>query len=184
MLEDIPPYLLRAYSVLTGATAQGLASAEVGDTAVEATASVTEDFSIWVADDDFWSTVRDHYRDTRLANDQLGPTFDEEVEILSKVLKGDRQAAILIAIELAARREGGEPDRAREAVSNAVKEGQQVGATRSGRSRAWRAGVFLKRAFTLTAGGLGIAADVVSPDVTGITKVASIAGGIAAIVNA
>jgi hypothetical protein len=34
------------------------------------------------------------------------------------------------------------------------------------------------------AGGLAVAADLVSPDVTGITKVVSIAGGLATIADA
>lgn len=55
-------------------------------------------------------------------------------------------------------------------------------AASKGPFRMWRALRLAKRAFVALGGGVLIAADIVSPDVTGILKVASIVGGASAIV--
>lgn len=182
-MDQVPDYLLRAYEILMQSVIRGTTSEVNEDSLVKTTQQIAGEFATWASDNDFWTTTHEQFGKSRLTYAQEGTVFDREVEILTKALKGDRQAAILVAIELGTKREDANPDVARTKVSDAAKEGRQTAQEPSGRSRAWHAAIFLKKALTIAAGGIGIAADLVSPDVTGITKVASIAGGLAAIVN-
>ena len=72
-------------------------------------------------------------------------------------------------------------DETQVAVSELEHEADRLQASDPGSSKLWRTARFLKKAVIVASGGLAIVADLVVPDPTLITKVASIAGGGSAI---
>ena len=145
----------------------------------------------WLGDEDFWTTLLKefpHARETLGSRKVTSQEFTQEVNLLKSYLGGDLQLATLIAMNVMGAR-ATNPYGARARVQSTGREGrhlsQQAERTDEFESahlirRAWK---FSRKVVRYAGGGLAIAADVLSPDPTGLTKAASIVGGVSAIIG-
>lgn len=149
------------------------------DDAISGVATVTASFQEWSEDSDFWESAALDFTDVVLSDDEVGTMLDHEQTVLARAI--DPVSATFIAATLPVGPPAHSVVEARGVVEAMAAEGAEIQAAPPGNTRKWKAFRFLRRALTVAGGGLAIAADIVTPDPTGITKVASIVGGVAAI---
>lgn len=184
-LEQVPSYLIDgvrqtdpdrlAEAMASDDESQALAALEAGTYAL---AELARDDALWAAASE---AIGDGAGEPQ-AVDQLD--LKVELTVLTGTLDGDQRLAAKILVEVPLDSSGADLQRAREIIVVIRNQCEHELAAPKKPSRKWRALRLAKRAFKALGGGLVIAADIVSPDVTGITKVASIVGGIDAITDA
>lgn len=184
-LEQVPFYLIDgvrqtdpdrlAEAMESDDESQAFAALEAGSNAL---AELARDEALWAAASEAISD--------RAGEAQAVEELDLKVElkVLAGALDGDQKLAAKILVEVPLDPSGADPQRAREIIVVIRNQCEHELASPKRSSGKWRALRLAKRAFKALGGGLVIAADIVSPDVTGITKVASIVGGIDVITDA
>ncbi len=110
---------------------------------------------------------------------------EEERHVLEQQVSPTTAAVTMLYLQ--ADETGADPhsvlNKAEAAVGGLVEDAEELVEQEPSQSRWWKAARFAKKAFIVGAGGLVIAADVVSPDPTMLTKAASISGGGATIAS-
>jgi hypothetical protein len=178
--DPVPEYLSVAFYAALAPFAASQTEASEAD-AISGVATVTACFAEWSEDGGFWDSSELGSTHVPLSDDEMGSVLDQEQAILAKVV--DPVNATFIAASLPLGPPAHDAAMARVVVTSMAAAGANIQETPTGPARKWRAFKFLRDALTVVSGGLAIAADIVTPDPTGITKVASIVGGVAAITS-
>jgi hypothetical protein len=99
---------------------------------------------------------------------------------------GNRSLALSVTFEVADAGVAGRPDpnEARAVVARLAEAGRSIAGAPLAQRQVWEALRYLRRVLRAAAGGLAVGADLLSPEVTGLTKGASIGGGLATIAGA
>jgi hypothetical protein len=137
----------------------------------------------WADDDDFWASTRREFDPLSVLRVDPDQFAEAEAEILTIALSGDEQLARVIVINMSLRYPSGTPDDARGLVTQASGEGRRIAESPPEPIRKWSGWRYARRVFRGATGGLAIAANIVTPDPTLLTKVASIAGGVELIIS-
>lgn len=189
-LEKVPPYLVLLLRVGDPERLGAVVSAEGHEQLSEDAVAAVEALEAWVADDEFWSATVEHLQPdlVRLTADlDEDLLHDQELEILTEGVAGDRRLATLILLEMSdvpPRANGRDPYRARDAVARLRAQCHRAAGMPPTPRRRWRLARVLRRAFKAAGGGVLIAADIVAPDPSMIVKVASVLGGVDMIIDA
>jgi hypothetical protein len=190
-VETLPGYLMDTILAAQDGIFRSFGEERSEGPVYEATERVVANLDRWAEDEDFWESAATAQRQepqppealrTQLQSDAF---MAEELAVLEKAI-GDRTLALSITFEVVDAGATGshDPQKAREAVGRLAAAGRSIVEAPPPERQVWRALRYLRRGLRAAAGGLAVAADLVSPDVTGITKVVSIAGGLATIADA
>jgi hypothetical protein len=161
------------------------------DPVFEATDRVAAALGRWAEDKDFWESAATAQRQagepfgTVQAHLQSEAFLAEELAVLEAAI-GNRSLALSVTFEVADAGVTGRPgpDEARAVVARLAEAGRSIAGASPAQRQVWEALRYLRRVLRAAAGGLVVGADLLSPDVTGLTKGASIGAGLATIAGA
>jgi hypothetical protein len=190
-MDVLPEYLMDTVFVAQDAIFRSFGEERSEGPVFEATDRVAANLGRWAEDKDFWESAAAAQRqagepfETIRAHLQGEEFLAEELAVLEAAI-GNRSLALSVTFEVADAGVTGRhhPEEAREVVATLAGTGRSIAGAPPGQRQVWRALRYLRRALRAAAGGLAVAADLLSPDVSGLTKVASIGGGLATIADA
>jgi hypothetical protein len=183
-LEGVPPYLVELLRKTDPEglrrfveTGEGLTAGDIDE--------LRNLLSQWAADEDFWNALGAS-PSAAPQDTSLDGVLEQELEVLTEALGGDRGLAERVLLELPAqiRAERPDVDQVPPLIIVIKQElpGVEPGAPPSQRLRVARV---LRRVFKAAVGGVSIAADItVLPDPTLLVRAVSIAAGVDLIVDA
>lgn len=190
-MEALPEYLMETVFVAQDAIFRSFGEERTEDPVFEATGQVAANLGRWAEDWDFWESAataerrEDQPFETIRAHLQSEEFLAEELAVLEAAI-GNRTLALSVTFEVADAGMTGphDPEEARQVVERLAHAGRSITELPAKDRQVWRALRYLRRGLRAAAGGLAVGADLLSPDVTRLTKVASIAGGVATIAGA
>lgn len=184
-MESIPDYLNNSLAI-TAPVLTGVLGRPDEYLTIKALEELVPQLKDWAADDDFWEAVTENFSGEAFPGEdqELGRVIEEEHQILLDALHGNQALATTIVLNVPLHLIQSRPDEARQVVINVSIAVTQVVQSPPGPARKWKALRLVRKVFVIGMGGLLIAADLVSPDPTMITKAASVGGGVAMIVTA
>jgi hypothetical protein len=189
-METVPQYLTRLVDISESASRDALDGGPHEGAVVSALTAMQPHLQNWANDNDFWRSAQQFVNGVPIhIPPDFGVVMDEEQRVLADGLR-DRSLAtkILMDAEFPPANQGvvyGLVDNARNNISiNINVTIQQTVAAPPGPARKWRALRIVRKVFVVATGGLMVAADIVSPDVTLITKGLSIVSGLSTIASA
>jgi hypothetical protein len=184
-MDGVPDYLLKAVQI-AGQVFFPVGGEQDEESVISSAMGLRAPLEEWIADDDFWGAAEEVVGPVPSPAEipPFGVFMDEELELLTAALHGDSSFATLILANMPLDGGSTTPGEARNVVIQLNVTINQVVEAPPGPSRKWRAIRLARKALTIAAGGLLIAVDVVSPDPTMLSKVASVTGGLATISSA
>jgi hypothetical protein len=190
-MDVLPDYLMDTVFVAQDAIFRSFGEERSEGPVFEATDLVAANLGRWADDHDFWGSAAIAQRQadepfaTIRAHLQGEEFLAEELAVLEAAI-GNRSLALSVTFEVADAGATGprDPEEARDVVARLAEAGRSIAGAPPPQRQVWRALRYLRRALRAAAGGLAVAAELLSPDVTGLTKIASIAAGVATIADA
>lgn len=184
-MDEVPAYIREAVAAADQALDQ-FAETRDEDDLVAGAGEVRRHLERLREDDDVWDAASEIVANAdtdegELDDEELADAFEEELDLVTDELDSPRVA--LDATMRALEGPSATPEEAREMLGLLIEEGYLVEEEEPGPRRVWRAVRFVGRSLIVLGNGALVVVDAVSPDMTMVTKVLSIARGSGGIIK-